>query len=94
MELETLEIVGVAAITVICYLVGLVVKATPWNNNQVIPIVCGVVGLALGLVCFITGLEVLPATDPVTAAAVGVVSGLAATGIDQVKKQLTKDGDT
>ena len=24
----------------------------------------------------------------------GVVSGLAATGIDQVKKQLTKDGDT
>ena len=73
---------------------GLVVKATPWNNNQVIPIVCGVVGLALGLVCFFTGLEVLPATDPVTAAAVGVVSGLAATGIDQVKKQLTKDGDT
>lgn len=94
MELETLGIMGVAAITVICYLVGLVVKATPWNNNQVIPIVCGVVGLALGLVCFFTGLEVLPATDPVTAAAVGVVSGLAATGIDQVKKQLTKDGDT
>ena len=94
MELETLGIMVVAAITVICYLVGLVVKATPWNNNQVIPIVCGVVGLALGLVCFFTGLEVLPATDPVTAAAVGVVSGLAATGIDQVKKQLTKDGDT
>ncbi len=94
MELETLGIMGVAAITVICYLVGLVVKATPWNNNQVIPIVCGVVGLALGLVCFFTGLEVLPATDPVTAAAVGVVSGLAATGIDQAAKQLTKDGDT
>ena len=70
MELETLGIMGVAAITVICYLVGLVVKSTPWNNNQVIPIVCGVVGLALGLVCFFTGLEVLPATDPVTAAAV------------------------
>ena len=94
MELETLGIMGVAAITVICYLVGLVVKATPWNNNQVIPIVCGVVGLALGLVCFFTGLDVLPATDPVTAAAVGVVSGLAATGIDQAAKQLTKDGDT
>ena len=47
-------------------------RPPPWNNNQVIPIVCGVVGLALGLVCFFTGLEVLPATDPVTAAAVGV----------------------
>ena len=93
MNFETLGIVGVAAITVICYLVGLIVKATPWNNNQIIPIVCGVVGLILGLVCWFTGLEVLPAADPVTAAAVGVVSGLAATGIDQVAKQLKSGGD-
>ncbi len=93
MDFETLGIVGVAAITVICYLVGLIVRATPWNNNQLIPIVCGVVGLALGLVCYFTGLEVLPAADPVTAAAVGIVSGLAATGVDQIKQQLTKGGD-
>ena len=86
-------IASVAAITVICYLVGLIVRATPWNNNQLIPIVCGVVGLILGLVCYFTGLEVLPAADPVTAAAVGVVSGLAATGINQAAKQLTKGGD-
>ncbi len=31
-----------------------------------------------------------PATDPITAAAVGVASGLAATGIDQAVKQLKK----
>lgn len=92
MDFETLGIVGVAAITVICYLVGLIVKATP-APNQLIPIVCGVVGLTLGLVCYFTGLEVLPAADPVTAAAVGVVSGLAATGINQAAKQLTKGGD-
>ena len=36
-----------------CYLAGLVVKATPWNNNNLIPIVCGVVGLILGLVCYL-----------------------------------------
>ena len=92
MDFEALGVVGVAAITVICYLVGLVVKATPAPNN-LIPIVFGTAGLVLGLVCYFTGLEVLPAADPVTAAAVGVVSGLAATGIDQVKKQLTKGGD-
>lgn len=92
MDFEALGVVGVAAITVVCYLVGLVVKATPAPNN-LIPIVCGTAGLVLGLVCYFTGLEVLPAADPVTAAAVGVVSGLAATGIDQVKKQLTKGGD-
>ena len=93
MDFETLGIVGVAAITVICYLVGLIVRATPWNNNQLIPIVCGVAGLILGLVCYFTGLEVLPAADPVTAAAVGAASGLAATGINQAAKQLTKGGN-
>ena len=92
MDYETLGVVGVAAITVICYLVGLIVKATP-APNQLIPILCGVAGLILGLVCFFAGLDVLPATDPVSAAAVGVVSGLAATGIDQVKKQLKNGGD-
>lgn len=93
MNFETLGIIGVAAITVICYLVGLIVKATPFNNNNLIPIVCGVVGLILGLVSYFAGLEMLPAGDPVTAAAVGVVSGLAATGINQVAKQLTKGGE-
>lgn len=93
MDYETLGVVGVAAITVICYLVGLIVKATP-APNQLIPILCGVAGLILGLVCYFTGIDVISASDPVTAAAVGVVSGLAATGIDQIKQQLAKGGDT
>jgi len=33
-----------------------------------------------------------PASDSLPAAAVGIVSGLAATGINQVYKQLTKEG--
>lgn len=93
MDFETLGIVGVGAITVICYLVGIIVKATP-APNKLIPIICGVAGLILGLVCYFAGLEVLPAADPITAAAVGIVSGLAATGVDQIKQQLTKGGDT
>ena len=32
-----------------------------------------------------------PAQDPLTALAVGIVSGLAATGVNQVAKQLTKE---
>lgn len=83
-------IASVAAITAICYLVGLIVKATPWNNDQYIPIACGLVGGVLGLVCLIIGMPDFPAADPITAAAVGVVSGLAATGIDQIGKQLGK----
>lgn len=85
--MEFMGITGVAGIVVICYLVGLIVKATPWNNNKIIPIVCGMAGAALG----VAGMYVMPefpATDPITAVAVGIVSGLAATGADQIAKQL------
>lgn len=85
-----LGIMTVAAITAICYLVGLMVKVSPWNNDEYIPIACGFVGGVLGLVCLTIGMPDFPATDPVTAVAVGVVSGLAATGVNQIGKQLKK----
>lgn len=82
-------IASVAAITVICYLVGLIVKATPYNNNAIIPVVCGLVGGLLGVACLALGVPDFPASDPVTAVAVGIVSGLAATGVNQAAKQLS-----
>lgn len=87
MEISAFGVGAVAAITALCYLAGAAVKATALDNKY-IPVVCGAVGLALGLVCLYTGAPDFPAQDPVTAAAVGVVSGLAATGINQAKKQL------
>lgn len=81
-------VASVAAITVICYLVGLVVKASPWNNDKYIPIACGLVGGVLGASGLYLGLPDFPAGDPLTAVAVGIVSGLAATGVDQAVKQL------
>lgn len=88
MDFTSLGIASVAAITVICYLVGQFSKASNLDNKW-IPIVCGVSGLALGIVgVFI--MPDFPATDYITAAAVGIVSGLAATGVDQAIKQLTK----
>ena len=83
-------IASVAAITVICYLAGLMVKASPWNNDQYIPIACGTVGGLLGLLALYISLPDFPAHDPLTALAVGIVSGLAATGIDQIRKQVNK----
>ena len=82
-------IASVAAITVICYLVGLCVKASGLNDKY-IPICCGVAGAVLGLAGLYLGLPDFPAADPVTALAVGIVSGLAATGINQMAKQLSK----
>lgn len=87
MDMTSFGIASVAAITVICYLAGLVVKATAIDNKY-IPIVCGLAGAVLGIVALYTGLPDFPATDPLTAVSVGIVSGLAATGINQVMKQM------
>lgn len=81
-------IAGVAAITVIAYLVGMAVRASGLDNKW-IPIICGIVGGALGVVGkFI--MPDFPASDYITALAVGIVSGLAATGANQVVKQLSE----
>ena len=86
-------IASVAAVTVICYLAAQVVKATALDNKW-LPVICGVLGGALGAACLALNLPDFPATDYITAVAVGIVSGLAATGANQVYKQLSKsDGE-
>lgn len=86
MDINTLGIASVAAITVICYLIGLGVKATSIADKY-IPVIMGFAGLVLGIAGMYL-MEDFPATDYITAA-VGIVSGLAATGVNQVFKQLS-----
>ena len=81
-------IAGVAAVNVIAYLIGQAVKATALDNKW-IPIIGGAVGGALGAVAMRV-MPDFPATDYITAVAVGIVSGLAATGVNQIGKQLNK----
>ena len=80
-------IATVVAITVIVYIIGLAIKATAIDNKW-IPVICGVSGVVLGIVALLVGMPDFPATDYLTAAAVGGASGLAATGVDQMVKQL------
>ena len=83
--MEFMGMAGVAAISVIAWLVGEAVKLSPIENRW-IPVICGICGSALG----IAGMYVMPdfpAHDLMSAAAVGIVSGLAATGADQIGKQ-------
>lgn len=84
--MENFGIASVAAIIVICYVVGMAVKATSLDNKW-IPIICAVVGAVLGVVGMYAMPE-FPATDIINAVAVGIVSGLSATGINQVVKQM------
>ena len=80
-------IASVAAITVVCYLAGVIAKATTLDNKW-IPVTMGLCGAILGAAGLYLGLPDYPATDPLTAVAVGIVSGLAATGVNQAVKQL------
>ncbi len=78
------------AIVVICYLVGLVAKTMDGVKDTYIPVIVGAAGGILGAV----GMYVMPdfpASDIMTAIAVGIVSGLASTGVNQIFKQVKKD---
>lgn len=86
-DISGFGIASVAVITVICYLIGMAVKATAIENKW-IPIIVGVSGGVLGVVGMLIMAD-FPATDYLTAVAVGIVSGLASTGVNQIAKQMS-----
>lgn len=83
-----MEAVTVTAIVIICYLIGLGIKVSPLDDKY-IPVIVGICGGILGVV----GMYVIPdypAHDILNAIAVGISSGLASTGANQIYKQLKK----
>ena len=54
MDFASLGIASVAAITVVCYLIGMAVKASGLNDKW-IPVIMGVCGLVLGTIRSRTG---------------------------------------
>mgnify|MGYP002853979425 CR=1 FL=1 len=88
-----LNFVAVPAIVVIAWFIGFIIKSltTSSTAEKLIPIICGVIGMVLGVIIFITNPELIPATDWPSAVATGIVSGLSATGVHQIYKQLTKN---
>lgn len=76
------------AIVAICYVIGLGCKAAKRIPDEWIPVIMAVCGGALGAV----GMNIMPdfpAGDYINAVAVGAVSGLAATGVNQAYKQMS-----
>lgn len=86
--MEMMGIAGVAGITVICYLIAEMVKQTPLANKW-LPSICGLCGAAFG-VFGMYFMPDFPAGDIITALAMGIVSGLAATGGYEAITQIFK----
>lgn len=80
----------VAAIVIICYLIGMGVKAVEKIANKYIPVIVGIAGGILGVI----GMYIMPefpASDVLNAISIGIASGLASVGVNQIGKQLGKD---
>lgn len=87
--MSTFDFVPVAGIAVICYLIGMGIKISPIDDKW-IPLLVGVCGGILGVVGLLTGMAEFGSEHVINAIAIGIVSGLGATGIDQTFKQLKK----
>lgn len=85
--MSTFDFVPVAGIAVICYLIGMGIKISPIDDKW-IPLLVGVCGGILGVVGLLTGMAEFGSEHVINAIAIGIVSGLGATGIDQTFKQL------
>ena len=90
MDMTELGFVPVAAIVVICLLLGKMWKTADRLDNKWIPVVCGFTGGCLGIVAMYV-VDGFPANDVLTAIAYGIVSGFSATGIHQAVKQQIDD---
>lgn len=85
------EFATVVGITFICFLLGLGVKLSPLDDKW-IPLIVGAFGGVLGVVGMLT-MPNFPADNYIDAVAVGIASGLAATGTHQIGKQLLSGAD-
>ena len=81
--------VTVIPIVIICYAIGLGLKAFKYINDVCIPFLLAICGGALGALAMFV-MPGYPADDVLTAIAVGIFSGLASTGSNQIYKQLNK----
>ena len=89
-----MEYVCVPAITLVCYWIGEFFKLVILKQKKrykYIPIIVGGLGGALGLMIYFISLELLfYIKNPFMAVVIGIVSGLASTGGNELIKQILK----
>lgn len=88
--MDITEFASVPAITFVAFVVATLVKTLLSTEaaKRLIPVLCALVGCALGLLCYFTLPDFIAAQNYLTAAIIGMVSGLSATGVHQAYKQL------
>lgn len=85
---------GAIALVIVLYCLAEILKATLLKDESkraLLPIICGLLGALIAVVIYSFSPEVLGCKDYLNAVVVGAISGFAATGANQVYKQLKKN---
>ncbi len=88
-----MEAMSLPSITLIVYFIIEAIKYAVKNNEKfmrLIPLLAIVLGAVLGVVAFYVSPQIIPAADLFAAMVVGGASGISATGVNQIYKQLSK----
>ena len=88
--MDITNMVTVLPIVIICYLIGLGCKQVDKIKDNTRPVIVGIVGGIVAIPAMYL-MKDFPANDVITAISIGITSGLASTGANQVYKQITKD---
>ena len=92
-----MEMVSIPVITILCYFLGQFFKLVILRKKKrykYIPIIVGGIGGILGLLIYYISPELLfNTTNPFVAMAIGIVSGLASTGGNEIVKKILKKED-
>lgn len=92
--MDYLQIISVPVIaTIVYWTVNLIKHATNNSENfkRFIPLVSAGLGATLGIICFYSVPDIIPASNVLVSIISGGASGLAATGTNQIFKQIKKD---
>ena len=84
------EFASCLAITILCYVIAYALKKAAIIKDKYIPLILLVLGIALGVAAYLTGMPSYPANDIITAIAVGAYSSFMAIGVNQLGKQLLR----
>lgn len=79
--------VTVLPIVIICYLIGMACKASEKVYDNNIPVIVGIAGALIAIPAMAI-MKDFPADDIITAISIGITSGLASTGVNQLYKQM------
>lgn len=90
--MDVLGIVGIPVIMILSYVSGMALKAWDLFDDRKIPVMMIFVGIILGAVAYLWVPALSIADDIITALAVGAVSGMGATCVNQIYKQAKKEG--